>query len=186
MTGFIVDKDKTLNAALYVLNAVGKADYHKVFKILYFAEQHHLRKYGRPVTGDSYQAMQYGPVPSYLFDVFKASENGYHPFAEAMSVSHLFKVERQGKVPYVEATQAANWDELSVSDVEALNQSINDNAGLSFKGLVDKSHDSAWEKSEKNEDIEMSYLDIAEASGIDKDMLQYVQLQSENSISRLI
>jgi len=37
MQGFNVDTNKTLNAALYVLNNLGEADYHKTFKILYFA-----------------------------------------------------------------------------------------------------------------------------------------------------
>ena len=34
MQVFNVDKEKTLNAALLILNNLGQADYHKVFKIL--------------------------------------------------------------------------------------------------------------------------------------------------------
>jgi uncharacterized phage-associated protein len=186
MYEFITDKNKVVHAALYVLKKVGKADYHKVFKILYFAEQFHLKLYGRPLTGDAYQAMQFGPVPSFLYDVFKAAEKGISPFDEATSRSGLFAVTREGKTPYVTALQNPDLDELSESDLEVLELSIADNRELKFDELVKKSHDAAWDKSEKNQDIEMSYIDIAQAAGISEEMLAYIGLQAENSSSKLI
>ncbi len=36
----------------------------KALKLVYFADRYHLRRYGRPVIGDEYLAMNYGPVPS--------------------------------------------------------------------------------------------------------------------------
>ena len=45
---------------------------HKLCKILYFADQRHLSLYGRSITGDTYIAMQYGPVPSNVDDILKA------------------------------------------------------------------------------------------------------------------
>jgi len=186
MTNFIVDKDKTINSALYVLNHIGPADYHKVFKILYFAEQHHLKNYGRPLTGDSYQAMNYGPVPSFLYDVFKASDKSSSPFNEALENSKFFEVTWKGKKPIVSSKSKFDADELSESDIEALNVSISENKLLDFGQLVEKSHDSAWTKVENNEDIEMSYLDIAEAAGTSSDMISYICLQAENASSKLI
>jgi len=185
MFEFITDKDKAVQAALYVLQQVGISDYHKVFKILYFAEQLHLKSYGRPLTGDSYQAMRYGPVPSFLYDVFKAAEKGTSPFDEATARSGAFAVTRQGKTPIVTALTEPDLDELSESDLEVLRMSITENGALKFKELVEKSHDSAWDKAEKNEDIEMSYLDIAQAAGASTEMLSYISLQSENSSSKL-
>lgn len=149
MLGFITDKDKTVHAALYVLQQVGSADYHKVFKILYFAEQFHLKSYGRPLTGDSYQAMPFGPVPSFLYDVFKAAEKGISPFDEATERSGAFAVTREGKKPIVMALIEPDMDELSESDLEALGFSISENGGLKFDELVKKSHDIAWDKAEK-------------------------------------
>ncbi|EOR94031.1 hypothetical protein ADIARSV_2865 [Arcticibacter svalbardensis MN12-7] len=185
MFEFTTDKDKAVHAALYVLKKVGNADYHKVFKILYFAEQFHLKSYGRPLTGDSYQAMPYGPVPSFLYDVFKAAEKGTSPFDEATERSGAFSVTRHGKMPIVKALMEPDLDELSESDLEALEFSINENGGLKFDELVKKSHDTAWDKAEKNLDIEMSYFDIAEAIGTSKEMLSYIELQAENSSIRL-
>lgn len=41
----IYNKEVAINAMLYVINRVGRADLHKVFKILYFADQSHLLQY---------------------------------------------------------------------------------------------------------------------------------------------
>ena len=126
MQVFNVDKEKTLNAALLILNKLGKADFHKVFKILYFAEQQHLKKYGQPLTGDVYQAMPYGPVPSFLYDIFKASENQSSPFSEALELSKAFLVTREDKIPYVTPTREPDTDELSETNIEAILNSISE------------------------------------------------------------
>ena len=36
----------------------------KALKLLYFADRYHLRRYGRPISGDKYFAMPFGPVAS--------------------------------------------------------------------------------------------------------------------------
>lgn len=36
----------------------------KALKLVYLADRYHLRRYGRPITGDEYFAMPYGPVAS--------------------------------------------------------------------------------------------------------------------------
>src|ERR1035437_8347869 len=41
----------------------------KALKLIYFADRYHLRRYGRPVIGDEYLAMEYGPVPSGTKDI---------------------------------------------------------------------------------------------------------------------
>ncbi len=184
MQVFNVDKEKTLNAALLILNKLGTADYHKVFKVLYFAEQQHLKKYGQPLTGDSYQAMPFGPVPSFLYDVFKAAENQTSPFAEAMDFSSAFLVTRNKKIPYVTAAKEACLDELSESNVEVILKSVDENGHLNFDEITQKSHDAAWAKAENAPETEMSYLDIAESAEATPEILKYIQLNAENNSLR--
>ncbi|KEQ31050.1 Panacea domain-containing protein [Pedobacter antarcticus] len=185
MQAFNVDKEKTLNAALLILNKLGKADYHRVFKILYFAEQQHLKNYGQPLTGDVYQAMPYGPVPSFLYDIFKASENQSSPFHEALELSKAFTVTRNEKIPYVTPNREPDIDELSESNIDAILTSIDENQQLSFREITDKSHDSAWAKAEKSSETEMSYLDIAESVETAPEMLRYILLNAENNNLRV-
>lgn len=45
----------------------------QALKLVYFADRYHLRRYGRPVIGDEYLAMQYGPVPSSTKDLAEMS-----------------------------------------------------------------------------------------------------------------
>ena len=70
------DKTKALNALLYVANRVQRKDFHKIFKIVYFADRQHLAEWGRPITGDTYIAMDAGPVPSRMYDMMKIVRGG--------------------------------------------------------------------------------------------------------------
>lgn len=186
MPAFQVDKEKTLNATLFILTQLGDCDYHKVFKILYFADQLHLKTYGSPLTGDSYIAMPFGPVPSFLYDIFKAAEKGNSPFNEAAELSHSFLVKKINNIPIVSLNKEVDLDELAESNISVLLQSINENADLNFNELVEKSHDEAWEKAEKQQDTEISYLDMAKVAGTENEMLKYILINAENSSSNLI
>ena len=66
-------RDVLINAALWVATRLpeDQCRLHKIFKILWFADLYHLKKYGRTVTGDTYIAMNNGPVPSVLYDEMK-------------------------------------------------------------------------------------------------------------------
>ena len=54
---------------------MGRADFHRIFKILYFADEKHLALYGFPIVGDEYIAKKNGPVPSITYDIVKAAKN---------------------------------------------------------------------------------------------------------------
>ena len=100
MSKFRFDLNKSINAALFVLNEMGGiCDFHKVFKTLYFADKNHLSKFGRPITGDWYVAMKNGPVPSNLYDIFKAikSDSLFNQYA------NQFKDSFEAKFHFVNA-----------------------------------------------------------------------------------
>ncbi len=46
----------------------------KAIKLIWAADRYHLRKYARPITGDRYMAMQYGPVASSVKDIAEQSD----------------------------------------------------------------------------------------------------------------
>jgi len=58
----------------FALQAGGSINKLKALKLVFFADRYHLRRYGRPVIGDEYLAMNYGPVPSGTKDVAEMSE----------------------------------------------------------------------------------------------------------------
>ena len=132
----LFDKDVTLNAVLYIIQQMGgKVDMHKVFKTLYFADQEHLSKYGRTITGDVYIAMNYGPVPSRTDDIFKAVRgDSYFPAGELGDYFHF--VNRY----VVTNDKQADLDYLSESDLQCLDHSISQCKDKSFGQLTSLSH----------------------------------------------
>ena len=166
--------DKALNAALFVALYFKKADFHKIFKILYFADQKHLANYGRTITGDKYIAMQKGPVPSRVYDIFKIIK-GEYIFENKNNLSKFFKIEN-GYI--VKPLAKPDLDLFSESDIECLNESIKENEGLDFGELKDKSHDLAWDQADKNDLI--SIFDIAKAGGASEEIIKYIKTLIDN------
>ena len=157
------DKVKTLNALLFVANRVQRKDFHKIFKIIYFADRQHLVDWGRPITGDTYIAMEAGPVPSRLYDMMKIVRgDSYMPDTEGLS--QYFRVENW---MYVNPLQNADLNELSSNEQEALQDAINKYAGLSYDEIKEKSHDVAWRSTAR--DFSISWENIAREAGLDEE-----------------
>lgn len=57
--------DKLIHAlALFSTYGVRDLTKLKAAKLLYFADKDHLLRFGRPIIGDVYYCLSYGPVPS--------------------------------------------------------------------------------------------------------------------------
>ncbi|MFO7668897.1 MAG: Panacea domain-containing protein, partial [Bacteroidales bacterium] len=80
---FTYDRNKAKEAVLYIVSKLRYSDLHSVFKALYFAEKKHIAEYGRSITGDRFIAMNYGPVPSRIYDHCKESKASKEPFENA-------------------------------------------------------------------------------------------------------
>ena len=97
---FSFNKDKSIHSVFFILNEIEEGcDIHKVCKILYFADQKHLVKWGRPITGDHYIKMNYGPVPSNIKNIIDFSSD----------------IQRNGNI--LSTVVEYDSDELSVSEI---------------------------------------------------------------------
>ena len=156
------DKEKSLNALLYVANRVQRKDFHKIFKIIYFADRQHLADWGRPITGDTYIAMEAGPVPSRLYDMLKIVRgDSYLPDMEGLS--KYFQVENW---MYVRPLQDADLNKLSANEQEVMSKAIEKYAALSYDEIKEKSHDVAWRSTAR--DFLISWDNIAREAGLDE------------------
>lgn len=162
--------DTALNAILFVLESLGgKTDMHKLCKILYFADQRHLSLYGRSITGDTYIAMQYGPVPSNVDDILKAVRGDSY-FAR-------FAGELRQKITFdnryiIRSLAAPDTDELSASDIECLTYATDLCRDLSFERLTEMSHGLAWNSTAR--DRAMSVEDIMREAGDEEEYVEYI------------
>jgi hypothetical protein len=176
---FRFDEEKAIATLLYISRTLIerrlKPDLHKIFKIMYFADIKHMVKYGRSVTSDYYVAMADGPVPSQIYDMAKAvrgdsmacSSDKYTPFFEI-----------RGRY-IVSPKRPPNLENLSGSDIECLYQSFLENQGLTYNQLKKKSHDTAYDRADKNKNSEISPEDMALVGGGNGVAITYMQEVAE-------
>ncbi len=177
---FQFDEEKAIAAILHIVSEVQqrgetKIGFHKIFKILYFADRKHLAQWGRPVTGDYFVAMNYGPVPSNIYDMLKSAK-GDSSFIDQDKYNDYFEIYGGH---WVKTKQSADMDVLSESDLKALHRAIEKNAHLDFSQLVQMSHDQAWRSATK--DGKISYKRMALEEGADSEMLAYIRHNAANS-----
>jgi uncharacterized phage-associated protein len=149
---FEYDKNAALASVLYIASRLDRADFHRVFKLLYFADKYHLENYGRLIASDRYIAMKEGPVPSATYDIFKALRYNsstldaklVRRFSESLEVYDHF---------LIRPCAAPDLDDLSDSDIEALNFSISTYGNKTRDELIVLSHDEAWEAATPNYDM---------------------------------
>lgn len=64
-----MNKKKYVNAILFFTENVKSLGRTKLYKLLYFLDFDHYEKYGEPVTGETYQNKELGPVPVHAEEV---------------------------------------------------------------------------------------------------------------------
>lgn len=163
---------RAVNSLLYSLqNLGGTSDMHRLCKILYFADQKHLSEYGRSITGDTYIAMQFGPVPSCVDDILKALR-GDSFFSAAPEIEQLRRCMVFDNRFMVRALTEPDMDELSVSDVRCLDYAIELCRDKSFPELTAYSHGLAWSNTQR--DRAMSVKDILREAGDEEAYVEYI------------
>ncbi len=158
---------KILNAVLLVANQLETADFHKIFKIFYFADQEHLVTYGRTILGDQYIAMKDGPVPWRTYDLLKAFRQ------DAANIPPEDRILLDVRAYVVIPKRIPDKDFLSASEIECINRSIADNKRLTFEQLSAKSHGEAWSRATINNEIAL--IDIAQEAHASSEMLAYIK-----------
>lgn len=146
---FNFDQEKTIEVILYIASKVPVAGFHCVSKVMYFADKAHLEKYGRFISGDNYIAMKHGPVPSNTYDILKGVRgDGFACLAEP--AKNAFSVENHY---VIKPFRKVDLDYFSDSDLECLDEAINEYGSLPFNELTQLSHDRAWESADENDNM---------------------------------
>ncbi len=161
---------------LYIMQSFPEGvDYIKLFKILYFAQQEHLVKYGKVIVDDSFRALKHGPVPAYTYKALQIAEG---KALEGDFDEFLKNIEVHDKKVY--ASMFPDMDYISGADKRSLDTSIAKYKNADPYDLSDLSHDSAWEEAmlriqddpQKNF---MTLIDIARAGKAPESMVDYIR-----------
>jgi uncharacterized phage-associated protein len=150
---FKIDKQKAVEAMIYIASKWPGVGRFHASKILYFAELDHLQKYGRPIVGDRYIAMDNGPVPSFAYDVLK----GRVAPADKSLIEGALDVDNGWRHPEYKAARDPDLSAFSASDIEALEYAIDHLRGRSFGAISDETHQhTGWKNADLNAQISFS------------------------------
>ena len=174
-------QDIAIQAILYILQRMGgSCDIHRCHKILYFADNEHLSKYGRSITGDAYVRMDFGPVPTCIYDLFKAVRGDSYFAAQVDDVRRdCFHFVNNKDIV---ATAKPDMEYLSESDVEMLDKYIEQLKGKDFNEVSDASHGYAWSHTAQNGVI--SVRDRLTEMGDSDEYIKYIedQMRAEEAV----
>ena len=145
-------QDVTIQAILYILQKMGGVcDIHKCHKILYFSDNEHLSRFGRSITGDSYIKMEWGPVPTCVYDLLKAVRGDSYFAAQVENIrKNMFHFVNQKDI---QSTSAPDMDYLSQSEVDILDKYISQFKDLTFQQVSELSHGFAWSNTKRYGEI---------------------------------
>ena len=166
---FSFDALKFANAAAYLAGRCSDLTRMKLSKLLFFADKAHLLWYGRPVIGDRYIKMEFGPVPSSAYNLMKRDDRAT---AEDQEVFDRFLLVDGNDI---KAKMPPDLNYLSETDVEALDYVLNQYGHLTPAQLSKLSHNEpAWREAGMNGDMDYRLLLVE-----DEAMAQMVQADQQ-------
>jgi len=166
--------EKIKAVVLYVLQQFPEGtDYIHLFKIMYFAQQEHLKIYGLPLVEDSFAAHKHGPVPSNTYEALKAVERKEGRTSAYRWATVALDVREENGHPLVSVKKGQSYDPdvLSESNTEVLDAVIAKYKDMSAYELSkishrDKAYKDAWKRfQETGEDDLITMVAIAKSAG---------------------
>lgn len=163
------NEEKTINVILYIAENLKRRDFHKIFKILYFSDREFLNQYGMPITGDTYIAMDAGPVPTKTYDMFKIVRGDSY-MQDTKKLGKYFAVSNW---MFILPLQKANLDNISSAEKEIIDAMISRYGDMSYDEIKEKSHDVAWRSTAR--DYPISFENMALESGMVAEDIPYLE-----------
>lgn len=164
---------KAIEVLLYITNRVNNT--YNALKVLYFADKSHLSKYGRLICGDVYIAMEHGPVPSNVYDIVKqARGDSFYEFDTEENIESLFEISNRY---IIKSRRKANYEYLSETDIECLDEAIKNYGHLNFNDLRAQSHDDAFRAADFNDVIPFEAMIRALPNA--EELLEYFEIDED-------
>ncbi|MSV35723.1 MAG: DUF4065 domain-containing protein [Bryobacterales bacterium] len=177
---FDFDVSKFVNASAYLVERCPEVTKMKLAKLLYFADKAHLLVYGRPVIGDRYIKMEYGPVPSCGYNLIKRDERASRE--DQSLFDHYMDVNGND----ITLKASANLNHLSETDREVLDDVAARYGSLTPAQLSKLSHrEPAWQNAEMNSEMDYRLLFANNAESKDVHLLVEQDQELKEALSEL-
>ena len=170
---FKVDKRKVVESVLYLLDHFTGFSQYDIVKTIFLADKSHLHRYGRPITFDTYYAMENGPVPSFTYDVLKPNFDFKREFGEDRPWISVPDSEKPNINKFVGARRKSNIQYLSETDRELLIDAGSTVQLLDFEQIrrlthEDPAYKEAWKRRGESERSQIKL----ELLGADKKLIE--------------
>lgn len=151
---FTFSLDKLIHAlALFSTYGVRDLTKLKAAKLLYFADKDHLLKFGRPIIGDVYYCLPYGPVPSVALNEMndaintESLDDGDDILADSICFASVLKVHKPifSSHPVFKAKNGFDKEVFSKSEIASLESVVREFGNRKALDLVALTHkETAW------------------------------------------
>ena len=151
MLCFTALPEKMVNAMAFFAEQCPGSTKMKIFKLMYYADKEHLLRYGRPITGDRYVRMEWGPTPSTSYDMAK----GKAPLRQMT----LFQSKLAVRGNSMKGLHSPDMRVFSRSDENVLREIVGQYGKLTAAQLSKLSHrEAAWTKTPANRLIDFELM----------------------------
>lgn len=179
MIKFKPNEKKTLEVVLFLAHAKPGMDIYRILKVLFLADKWHLNSYGRPIAGEQYVAMKYGPVPETAYKILRRQDQ----IRRRLGLTEFpFVVEKnvERKEVNVRAAREPNLESLSKSDIRALTEALDRYGGMGFNALKAVTHQHpaflrAWRGRGDKQSCPMRYEDFLEGSNASPEAIEEIE-----------
>lgn len=133
-----INYNKAVETIVWLANQKPGIDIYHVAKVIFYADKKHLNRYARPIIGDTYFCMDYGPVPSGIYDLITENSWLNPEYLQLMSESLIIQ---KSPYPKIASLREPNMEFFSETDIDCLKESLEEYGNKSFGELKDMTHD---------------------------------------------
>ncbi len=165
----------------------GQINKMKAIKLVYLADRFHLRKYGRPIVGDKYYAMKYGPVGSQTKNIAELSHASDDAISYAKKYIKPISVHKKNdSFVSIRKNDLSVFSKTDIECLESIYKNFSDKDQFELAELTHKYPE--WLKHEKDlkeggrRRVEMDYNDFFGSGSKEEDLFK--QNKSELSLAK--
>ena len=153
------DERKATQMASWLLEKTddGRMKYLKIIKLLYIADREAIRRWGQPLTGDSYYSLPHGPVVSRIQDLITDDP----AYSKSTYWNDFISEDKYDVV----LTARPSYDRLSNAEIELLQEIFDTYGQMSRWELVDLTHKFPEWRDPNGSSHPISYQEILKAVG---------------------
>ena len=185
----VTENDSTMNredaltlkaVVLYILRNCSvhvSRNVYYIVKAAFVAQQKHLTKYLCPLYEDKITALQFGPVPSNIYDALKIARGDANAmYFHRNDDLHLVYDAISFSDEIFSATEEPDMNYLSASAIECINDALKEVSSMTFDEIVNATHGEEWTRAYNNPGSkQMNYLAIAKEGGMDESSFSYLK-----------